>query len=349
MWSSWQMSATNQPFELVQEPLQSLDEGDVLLEVAGCGVCHTDIGFWHDGIRTRKPLPLVLGHEVSGIVAEGPPDWKDKKVIVPAVLPCGECYLCHRGRANICRSQKMPGNDFDGGFASHMKVPHRFLCEIPESLLSPYSLAELSVIADAVSTPYQAVKRSGLEKGDLAVIIGVGGIGIYGAQLALVTGAKVVAIDVDANRLKGASDVGVHGVLDVRGKSPREVKATVREMCRDIGGPGECWKIFEMSGTKEGQELAYALIGYASTLSVVGFTMHKLELRLSNLMAFDARAIGTWGCRPDLYPEILDLVAAGKVQLSPFTETYPMSQINEVFSQMMEKRLNKRAVMIPDF
>lgn len=343
------MSAIREPLERVEGPLPSLEEGEVLLEVVGCGVCHTDIGFWHEGIRTRKSPPLVLGHEISGVVVEGPGDWKNKRVIVPAVLPCGECDLCLRGRENICRRQKMPGNDFDGGFASHVLVPHRFLQEVPESVLGEHSLAELSVIADAVSTPYQAIKRSGLEKGDFAVIIGVGGIGIYGAQLAVVKGAKVLAIDIDPDRLEGARNVGIDGVLDVSGQSPKEVKGKVREICRDMDAPGECWKIFEMSGTKAGQEMAYALLGYAATLSIVGFTMEKLEIRLSNLMAFDAWAMGTWGCRPALYPEILQLVAEGKVQLRPFTRSYPMSEINEVLSGMVEKRLKKRAVMIPDF
>lgn len=104
-----------------------------------------------------------------------------------------------------------------------------------------------------------------------------------------------------------------------------------------------------MSGTKAGQELAYALVGTAGTLSIVGFTMDKLEVRLSNLMAFDAQVIGTWGCKPELYSEVIDLVAAGKVELRPFTEMIPMSAINEVFQQMLAHKLVKRSVLIPDF
>ncbi len=116
-----------------------------------------------------------------------------------------------------------------------------------------------------------------------------------------------------------------------------------------MGAPPNRWKIYEMSGTKPGQELAFALMGIASTLSIVGFTMDKLEVRLSNLMAFDANIIGTWGCKPELYSDVLLLVADDKLKIKPFTETFPMSQINEIFQKTLAHKLSKRSVMIPDF
>src|ERR1019366_2818356 len=101
---------------------------EVVIEVAGCGVCHTDLGYLYDGVRTNHALPLALGHEISGRVVAagaGAEAWLGQAVIVPAVLPCGECDACRRGRPNICRQQKMPGNDIQGGFASHIVVPAR--------------------------------------------------------------------------------------------------------------------------------------------------------------------------------------------------------------------------------
>ena len=109
------------------------------------------------------------------------------------------------------------------------------------------------------------------------------------------------------------------------------------------------WKIYEMSGTKAGQELAFALLGIAGTLSIVGFTLDKLEVRLSNLMAFDAQLIGTWGCKPELYADVLNLTAEGKLRLKPFTGTFPLSQINDIFQQTLEHKLMKRSVLVPDF
>ena len=93
--------------------------------------------------------------------------WIGKAVIVPAVLPCGECDLCRRGLAPICRAQKMPGNDIQGGFATHIVVPARGLCAVDEARLARagLTLAEVSIVADALTTPYQAVRRAGVDAG----------------------------------------------------------------------------------------------------------------------------------------------------------------------------------------
>ena len=107
----WQMTAVNAP---LQRAVLHPDPGpaEVVVAVAGCGVCHTDLGYLYDGVRTNHPLPLTLGHEVSGrVVAAGAAasEWMDKTVIVPAVLPCGECDLCRRGHGTICRGAENAG------------------------------------------------------------------------------------------------------------------------------------------------------------------------------------------------------------------------------------------------
>jgi 6-hydroxycyclohex-1-ene-1-carbonyl-CoA dehydrogenase len=343
---AFQMIAKDKPFERVEYSVPEMGSEDALVKIAGCGVCHTDLSFWHYGVPTRHELPLVLGHEISGTVIEGPGEFKGKPVIIPAVLPCGECELCKGGRGNICRNQKMPGNDFNGGFADHIVVPARFLATVPEAALTGHTLAELSVIADAVSTPYQVLVKSELKEGDFAIVIGVGGIGIYAAQLAKIFGAKVLAIDIDQQKLDQLSDVATLNTTDLGFK---EIKKSVKGICKELGASPFGWKIYETSGTKPGQELAFGLMGIASTLSIVGFTLDKSEFRLSNLMAFDAEIKGTWGCKPELYPDVINLVASGKLTLKPFTDTKPLSEINDVFQQTLEHKLLKRSVLVPDF
>lgn len=345
----WQMTELNKEFNLVEKSLPKIGVGQALVKVAGCGVCHTDISYWHHGVKTKHPLPLTLGHEISGTVIAGPAEWLNKKVIVPAVLPCGECELCKRGRSNTCRKQLMPGNDFDGGFASHVVVPVKYLCRVPAKVLHKYTLQQLSVIADAVSTPYQVIKKAGIEKNDFAIVIGVGGVGIYGAQLAKIFGAKVLALDVSDEKLTIAKFHGIDATLNIRNMDVKEIKERVKEFARELKAPQVCWKIFEMSGTKSGQEVAYTLLTFASTLSVVGFTMDKLEVRLSNLMAFDAQIIGTWGCKPELYAEVVQLVANDQLKIDQFVETFPMSKINEVFNNTLAHKYTKRSVLVPDF
>ncbi|RLD26596.1 MAG: 6-hydroxycyclohex-1-ene-1-carbonyl-CoA dehydrogenase, partial [Bacteroidetes bacterium] len=319
----WQMTALKEDFSLVESDIPTINKDEAIVKIAGCGVCHTDLSFWNDGVRTKKEMPLTLGHEISGVVIEGPDHLVGKNVIIPAVLPCGDGELCNKGRSNMCQNQLMPGNDFHGGFATHIKVPHQYLCEVPDSILVKYELAEVSVIADAISTPYQVMKKSELEKGDLAIVIGVGGVGIYGALIAKILGAKVLAIDINDEKLAQAKTHGVDATLNSKELTNREIKAKVRQIASELGVSKYGWKIFEISGTAIGQELAFSLITFTSTLSIVGFTMNKLEVRLSNLMAFDAKLIGTWGCRPELYPEVIELIASGKLNIKDFVQTFP--------------------------
>jgi len=346
--TSWKMTELNGEFQFSESPHPSLNENEVLIKVAGCGVCHTDISFWHYGVKTKHDLPLTLGHEISGTVVEGPESWIGKNVIIPAVLPCGECELCNNGRENICQNQLMPGNDFDGGFASHIKVPFLHLCVLPYSILKKYSLPQLAVIADAVTTPYQVIKKSGLKKGDFAIVIGVGGVGIYCALLAKIFGAKVLALDIDYKKLMKAKEHGIDEALNIKNLDIKTIKSNIKEISKSFSLSKYGWKIFEMSGTKAGQELGFALVGFASTLSIVGFTLDKLELRLSNLMAFDANVIGTWGCKPELYPEVVELINNGKLKIDDFVETFPLSKINKVFKNTIEHKYEKRSVLVPD-
>ena len=347
----WLMNAVDTP--LTRSTFDATPgAGEVAVAIAGCGVCHTDLGYFYDGVRTKHPLPLALGHEVSGRVVAcgaGAEAWAGKAVIVPAVLPCGECDLCRRGLSTICSQQKMPGNDIQGGFASHIVVPGRGLCEVDEARLARagLTLAQVSIVADALTTPYQSVQRAGVTPGSLAIVVGAGGVGGYCVQVAQAFGAKVVAIDVDDAKLAAIAPHGAALTLNSRSLDAKAIKAAVLDFAKQNGLRRTEWFIFECSGTAPGQLTAYSLLVHGATLSVVGFTMDKVELRLSNLMAFDARAIGNWGCPPEAYPAALNLVLDGRVQIAPFVETHPLDDINRVFAAVHHREIKKRAVMVP--
>lgn len=347
----WQMNTPGAPFERVAF-VAAPAAGEVVVAIAGCGVCHTDLGYYYDGVRTNSAMPLTLGHEISGRVVAAGADaqaWLGKAVIVPAVLPCGECDLCKRGLQPICRAQKMPGNDIQGGFASHIVVPARGLCPVDESRLAAahLTLAQVSIVADALTTPYQAVRRAGVTPGSLAIVIGAGGVGGYCVQIARAFGAQVVAIDVDDDKLAAIAQHGAGLTLNARNFDAKALKAAVNAFAKQQGLRSTEWQIFECSGTAAGQLSAYGLLVHGATLSVVGFTMDKVEVRLSNLMAFDARALGNWGCPPEYYPAALDLVLDGKVALAPFVEERPLDSINAVFPAVHQHQIKKRVVLTP--
>ena len=349
---SWVFSGADEPLQRRALTLPPPPPGHVTIEIAGCGVCHTDLGFYYDGVKTNQALPLVLGHEISGhVIATGDEAtyWLGRPVIVPAVIPCGECDLCSQGKETICRAQQMPGNDIDGGFASHIQVPANGLCEVDLSRLEKTSLtlADLAVVADAVTTPYQAALQAQVQAGDLAIVIGAGGIGGYAVQIANALGAQVVAVDIDATKLELLADHGAALTVDAREVEGRDLKKLIRNFARERDLADTGWKIFECSGTGAGQQSAFGLLNHGATLAVVGFTMEKSSLRLSNLMAFHARALGNWGCPPSLYPAALDLILTGQVALGPFIEQRPLDEINEVFQAVHDHSLGRRAILIP--
>ncbi len=183
--------------------------------------------------------------------------------------------------------------------------------------------------------------------GSLAVVVGVGGIGGYAVQVANAMGAAVVAVDVDDARLEAISGYGAAATFNVREIDGRDLKKAVGAFAKDRGLAATEWFIFECSGTAAGQQTAYGLLVHGATLSVVGFTMDKVEIRLSNLMAFHARALGNWGCTPDLYADALDLVLDGKVQVLPFVEHHPLDDINAVFAAARAHELKRRAILVP--
>jgi len=342
---SWRMVAANAPLELTHSLMPVPEKGEVILAVEACGLCHTDVGFLYGGVRPNAPLPLTLGHEIIGVCVAAGANEQDRvgqRFLVPAVLPCGNCELCEQGRGNVCRRQKMPGNDFHGGFASHFLTEARFLCPVPDTMTD---IEGLSVVADAVGTSYQAVLRADVRQGSLVIVVGLGGVGTFAVQAAKMKGARVVGIDVADERLESLApwlDMPVNAAsMDLK-----ETRLAVRAFEKNAGLPPHSRRIFECSGTAAGQKTAYSLLHHDAKLAVVGFTLDKIELRLANLMAFDATVFGNWGCLPEHFPELLSHIEAGRIVVEPFVERIPMSRLNELLKGHAHPR---RPVLIPDF
>lgn len=331
-------------------PVPKLKPDEVLVEVAGCGICHTDLGYFFDGVPTVVKPPLTLGHEISGRVVAGDDAWLGKEVLIPAVMPCRKCYLCKTQRGNRCLDQKMPGNSLGiyGGFSSHIPVPSIDLCEIKNRKNVP--LEHLAVVADALTTPYQAAKKAALAPGDNVIVIGVGGVGQYMVQIAKTLYANtVIAIDIVEERLQKILSYGADFSINAAGKNPRDILGEIKEIRKQNALPVFGWKIFEVTGTKSGQELGLSLVSFTSKLMILGFGLQKVEYSMSRLMAFDAEIIGTWGCLPEYYPQALQMVLSQKVALEPYVQTRPMSTIAEAFHEAHDQPPEKRIILTPDF
>jgi 6-hydroxycyclohex-1-ene-1-carbonyl-CoA dehydrogenase len=349
--NTWQMV---EPGKLVKTtiPVPELKPGEALVEVAGCGVCHTDLGYFYDGVPTVNKPPLTLGHEIAGVVVAGDAKLVGKEVIVPAVMPDNTCPICLAGRGNRCLAQKMPGNSMGiyGGFSSHIPVPAGDLCLVPDRKGIP--LANLAVVADAVTSPYQAAMRANIKPGDLVIIMGVtGGLGVYATQICRALGAKeVIGIARNPDKLQRAMEFGATHVISSKDKDIKAIKDEFRAYCKTKGVPSNAgWKIFEWTGTAGGQSMALEMLSFIGVLVICGFGMQKNEYSMSRLMAFDADIVGSWGCLPKYYPAVLNMVLSGKINIAPFVETRPMSTIQKAFEEAHSTSLMKRIVLTPDF
>jgi 6-hydroxycyclohex-1-ene-1-carbonyl-CoA dehydrogenase len=347
---TWQMT---EPGKLARASLDmpEVQAGEVVVEIAGCGVCHTDLGYFYDGVPTVNQPPMTLGHEISGTVIAGDEKMIGKEVIIPAVMPCNNCPICASGRGNRCLAQKMPGNSYGiyGGFSSHIVVPSEDLCIIDDKKGLP--LEDFAVIADAATSPYQAAVRADVQPGDYTVVLGgTGGLGVYATQIIAAMGAKeVVVIARNQEKLDRAMKYGATHTISTTDKSPRDVRDAFRAYSKENKLPNWGWKIFEWTGSEAGQAIGLELLSYVGKLVIAGYGMQKNEYQLSRLMAFDAEIIGTWGCLPKYYPVVLKMVQEKKVAIEPFIETRPMSQIQQAFEDGHKGGMDKRIVLIPDF
>lgn len=162
------VDAAHPPLKLVQHPKPTLNPGEVLLKVTRCGVCHTEL----DEIEGRMPpqLPIILGHQVVGIIEEGAN--KGQRVGVAWIASaCGECDFCKSGRENLCPHFKATGRDIHGGYAEYMKIRADFVHPIPDSLLD----SEAVPLLCAGAIGYRSLRLSSIQDGQSLGLMGFGG------------------------------------------------------------------------------------------------------------------------------------------------------------------------------
>ena len=310
-------------------PTPSPVPGDALVRVAGCGMCHTDLHYLDHGVPTFKPPPIILGHEAAGTVAavgEGVTDWSEgDRVLIPAVLSCGRCRFCRMGRENLCERLEMLGNHIDGAYAEYVAVNASELVAVPEEI----PLDKASVIADAVSTPYHAVKHRGrVRTGDTVAVVGCGGVGLNIVQCAAAAGGRVIAIDLNEERLEIARTLGAEETIN-----PEGVERLDKHVRKLTGGGVDV--AFEAIGQPKTIEMAFSLLRKGARLCVIGFSHEPATIPVGKLMFFELEMVGSLGCGGGEYPEIVELVRQGKLQLDPVVSgTIPLEEIEEGFDRL---------------
>ncbi|MEK6609546.1 MAG: zinc-binding dehydrogenase [Gemmatimonadota bacterium] len=320
---------TGRPLEITELPDPTPGRGEVLVRVAACGLCHTDLHYLDHGVKTFKTPPLVLGHEAAGTVAALGPEtdgWKpDDRVLVPSLWACGRCRFCRMGRENLCANLVMPGNHADGAFAEFVVAPAKELVSVPASI----PLERACVIADAISTTFHAVKHRGkVRPGDAVAVVGCGGVGLNVIQCSVVAGATVIAVDVNEARLELAKKLGArHAINPATAERVDKQVRTLTDGGVDVA--------FEAVGTPKTIDLAFSLIRKGGRLCVIGFASEPVTINAGKVMFYELEICGSLGCGGGEYPEIVALVESGRIDLEPIVSgTLPLGEINEGFDRM---------------
>ena len=334
--------AAHQALAIEEIPTPTPSAGEVLVKVAGCGVCHTDLHYIDHDVPTFKKPPLVLGHEVSGEIAglgAGVAQWKEgARVLLPAVYGCGQCAMCRTGRENICEKMVMFGNNADGGYAEYMLAPAKDVIALPDEL----PLVESSIIADAVTTPYHAVVNRGQVKpGDSVVVVGCGGIGLNLVQVASAVGARVIAVDVIDSKLEWATKLGAQATINAK-----KVERVDKEVRKLTGGGGADIG-FEAIGNPVTQAQTFSCIPAGGRFVMVGYSDKPMTLDSGRVMYREMEIVGSLGCRAVDYPRVLELARQGKIKVKELvTAQFPLDQINAAFDTL-RKGEGIRSVIVP--
>lgn len=263
-----------------ERALPPLGPGEALVTVKACGICGSDAAEWSHGPVLAAP-PVVLGHEFTGVV-ESLADDVDGLTVGAAVVSgagvsCGTCPRCVEGRTNLCLSYHTVGFHRDGGLAGRVVVPASTLLDVSESGLSFDTLAMAQPMAIAV----HAVRRSGLRAGQVAVVIGIGGIGGYLTVAASALGARVVVTDLDPDRLALAARLGASATLRAGDVTLADFLAA-QDLRADV--------IFEASGSRPGLESAFAAVPRGGTIVPVGIQREPYPAALAT-WTFDEYAV----------------------------------------------------------
>ncbi|MBS0315589.1 MAG: NAD(P)-dependent alcohol dehydrogenase [Proteobacteria bacterium] len=332
-----------QPPEVVDLPTPTPAPGEVLLRVAGAGVCHSDL---HVLDHPLFPGPFTLGHENAGHVAalgDGVTGWKEgDAVAVYGPWGCGRCHTCQTSAENYCEQHaSLPslggGLGSDGGMAEYMIVPSPRLL-VPLGRLDPAAAAPLS---DAALTPYHAIKAAlrWLTPGADVVVIGIGGLGHMAVQiLKALTPARLIAGDIDDEKLAHARALGADHTVNTR-----DSKRAVEEIRGLVGARGAAVAL-DFVGAQPTIDLCARIVGRASRLTIVGLGGGTLNYAANKPPYGCEVSVPYWGSRTELM-EVIALAEAGRIKAD--VETFPLEQAVDVYQRLREGRIHGRAVLVP--
>jgi L-iditol 2-dehydrogenase len=329
--------------ELTDFPRPEPGPGEVLIRVAACGICGSDV-HGYDGTSGRRIPPIVMGHEAAGVVAATgagvsrftPGD----RVTFDSTVYCGECAFCKRSEVNLCDRREVIGvscGDYrrHGAFAEYIAVPERILYHLPEAMSFPEA-----AMLEAVSVALHAVHVTGDVKGQTVLVIGAGMIGLLTMQAARAAGAaRVMIADIDATRLNLARSLGNDGTFNLSGAE------LTQEILQQTGGMGTD-VVLEAVGRNETIAAAIDSVRKGGTVTLIGNITPKVELPLQKVVSRQIRLQGSAASAGE-YPEAIDLVASGMIKVKPLiTAVAPLEDGPQWFKRLYAHEPNLMKIVL---
>ncbi len=329
--------AFGKPLELRDVPTPSPGPGEVLIRVSGCGVCHSDLhlidGDWR---HWRTPLPIVPGHEVTGIVEEAGSGVKNflsgDRVGVPWMqFACGECASCRSGAEMLCAEQKTTGVTVNGGFAEFVKAPAAFTHRIPEGL----DLVDAAPLLCAGVTVFAPLRRAGNLAGKIVAVAGIGGLGHLGVRMAAAMGARVVAILEEEERSDAVRRLGAREIIFPRTE-------TIGKRLSSMGGAD---LILLTAASARLFEQCVPGLGVNGTLVVLASVAESASIVPAALLQGQRTIRGSvTGTRDDMAAMLRFAAEHG---IAPVVERRPLGSVNDVVEKLRAGKVLFRAVLVP--
>lgn len=336
------LSAYNH-LEIVDLPAPEPGPGEVLIRVAACGICGSDV-HGYDGSSGRRIPPIVMGHEAAGTVAAlgaGVAGYSvGDRVTFDSTVYCGQCVYCQRGDINLCDNRQVIGvscGDYRryGAFAEYVVVPQRILYHLPDNL----SFAEAAML-EAASVALHAVRVSLVKGGESALVIGAGMIGLLTMQAAKALGcARVLVSDVDVSRLSLAKRFGADEVLHAPGA---DLAAQVLKLTQGRGVD----LAYEAVGRSETVNIAIDCTQKGGTVTLIGNIQPEVTLPLQKVVTRQLRLQGSCASAGE-YPQAIDLIAGGKIEVgSLITAIAPLEEGPRWFERLYAREPNLMKVIL---
>jgi L-iditol 2-dehydrogenase len=329
--------------ELADLPKPEPGPDEVLVQVAACGICGSDV-HGYDGTSGRRIPPIVMGHEAAGVIAAiGPQVTKFKvgdRVTFDSTVYCGECPFCLKGEVNLCERRQVIGvscGDYRraGAFAEYIAVPERILYALPDAMSFPEA-----AMLEAVSVALHAVHVTGEVEGKSALVIGAGMIGLLTMQAARAAGCRHVMIaDIDETRLNLARSLGVDEALLASGS---ELTRAVLQRTDGLGVD----VVLEAVGRNETIAASIDCVRKGGTVTLIGNITPEVMLPLQKVVSRQIRLQGSAASSGE-YPEAMELIAQGKIKVKPLiTAVAPLEDGPRWFERLYAHEPNLMKIVL---